>query len=58
VFKQRQAHKFMTLDTVEYVARSKEGGVLVVGKRGEAEVHISVSDALVAELVAKFRRSN
>jgi hypothetical protein len=46
----------VALDTVEYVARPKEGGAVVVGKRGEAEVHISVSDALAAELVARLRR--
>jgi len=46
----------VTLDTVEYVARPKEGGVVVVGRRGKAEVHIAVSDALIPELIARLRR--
>ena len=46
----------MNLDTIEYVARPKEGGVVVVGKRGQAEVHINVPDALLPELIARLRR--
>ena len=30
------ARGFVTLGTVEYVVRPKEGGVVVVGRRGEA----------------------
>ena len=57
LFEKRPARRFVTLDSVDYVvSRPKEGGVVVVGKRGEAEVHISVSDALVAELIARLRR--
>jgi hypothetical protein len=57
MFDRRPARRFVTLDTLEYVARPKEGGVVVVGRRGEAEVHISVPDSLVPELVARLRRS-
>jgi hypothetical protein len=55
LFEKRPARRFVTLDTVEYVSGSKEGGVVLVGRRGEAEVHIKVSDALVAELLARLR---
>jgi hypothetical protein len=43
------------LDTVEYVARPKDGGV--VGRRGAAEVHISVPDDLMAELIARLKKT-
>jgi len=56
LFERRPARRFVNLDTIEYVARPKEGGVIVVGKRGEAEVHITVSDALLPELIARLRR--
>jgi hypothetical protein len=47
----------VNLDTVEYVARPKEGGVVVVGKRGAKEIHINLSDGQVAELLARLRRA-
>jgi hypothetical protein len=56
LFEKRPARRFVNLDTIEYVARQKEGGVMVVGKRGAAEVHVNLSDALVAELIARLRR--
>ena len=56
LFPRPPARRFVTLDTVEYVARPKEGGVVVVGRRGAAEVHIKVSDLGLAELVARLRR--
>jgi hypothetical protein len=46
----------VNLDTIEYVSRPKEGGAVVVGKRGAAEVHINVPDALLPELIARLRR--
>jgi hypothetical protein len=46
----------VNLDTIEYVARPKEGGVIVVGKRGAREVYINVPDALLPELIARLRR--
>jgi len=36
--------------------RPKEGGVVVVGKRGASEVHITAPDALLPELIARLRR--
>jgi hypothetical protein len=42
------ARRFVRLDTIEYVVRLKEGGVMVVGRRGAAEVHISLPDDLLA----------
>ena len=57
LFPRQQARRLVTLDTVEYVvARPKEGGVVVVGRRGKAEVHITVPDSVVAELLARLRR--
>jgi hypothetical protein len=50
LFEKRPARGLVTLDAVEYVARPKEDGVVVVGRRGDAEVHIRVSDELVARL--------
>jgi hypothetical protein len=56
-FERRPARRFVNLDTVEYViARPKEGGVVVVGKRGQAEVHINVPDSVLLELIARLRR--
>jgi hypothetical protein len=46
----------VNLDSIEYVTRPKEGGVVVVGRRGAAEVHINVPDALLPELIARLRR--
>jgi hypothetical protein len=56
LFEKRPARRFVNLDTIEYVSRPKEGGVVVVSRRGAAEVHIEVSDALLAELIARLRR--
>jgi hypothetical protein len=47
----------VTLDTVEYVARPKEGGVVVVGRRGAAEVLINVPDDLLPALIAGLKHS-
>jgi hypothetical protein len=46
----------VNLDSVEYVARAKEGGVVVVGKRGKREVQINVPDSVLPELIARLRR--
>jgi hypothetical protein len=56
LFEKRPARRFVTLDTIEYVTRPKEGGVVVVGRRGDAEVHINVPDELLPELIARLRR--
>ena len=48
--------RFVNLDTIEYAVRSKDGGVTVMGKRRQREVHINLSDAQVAELIARLRR--
>jgi hypothetical protein len=56
LFERRPARRFVNLDTIEYVTRQKEGGVMVIGKRGAAEVHINVPDALLPELIARLRR--
>jgi hypothetical protein len=48
--------RFVNLDTVKYVARPKEGGAAVVGRRGKHEVHINLSDGQVAELLAGLGR--
>jgi hypothetical protein len=56
MFPRQPARRFVTLDTIEYVARPKAGGVVVVGKRGAAEVHINVPDALLPELIARLKR--
>jgi hypothetical protein len=57
LFPKQPARRFIRLDTIEYVARPKEGGVVVVGRRGAAEVHISVPDDLLLDLIAKLRKS-
>jgi hypothetical protein len=44
------------LDSVDYAVRAKEGGIVVVGKRGAAEVHIIVPDSLIPALIARLRR--
>jgi hypothetical protein len=50
------SRRFVNLDSIEYVARPKEGGVVVVGKRGAREVHINVPDSLIPGLIARLRR--
>lgn len=56
LFERPPSRRFVNLDTIEYVVRPKEGGVVVVGKRGAREVHINVSDVLLMELLARLRR--
>ena len=57
MFPRQPARRLVTLDSVDYVvSRPKEGGVVVVGRRGEAEVHINVPDSVLPELIARLRR--
>ena len=56
LFDRPPARRFVNLDLIEYVSRSKDGGVVVAGRRGGREVHINVPDSLVPELIAKLRK--
>lgn len=46
----------VNLDTIEFVARPKEGGVMIVGRRGAREVRVNIPEALLPELIARLRR--